>query len=330
MPRKGQILSKADYIQRYGEEIGLKKWQNISTRKRVTLNQGDLENEVLNGNAIKCQQCGAITTRLQHTHFRYKCTIKSITEYVEKFPGFPTVAPNLAKNTAITREKMIDKYGEDDGALRWQKYKNRQAETNTFEYKVEKYGWSKNDFNKFNESRACTLENFVLRHGETAGLIKWKEYCERQKYTTSKEYFIEKYGIDDGLRRFSDFCRGRNCLEFKNGLEKEVLTELNLHLVDKLSYQFHISGIPGCFDFGRDKKVIEFNGDYWHCNPLKYKPDFFHAVKQKTALQIWESDCKKHLSAKKAGYDVMVIWENEWKCDKNNVIKNTIRWLNGN
>ena len=225
---------------------------------------------------------------------------------------------------------MIEKHGEQEGKKIWENYRNRQAETNTFEYKAKTYGWSERDFQEFNANRACTLENFISRHGENDGVAKWQAYCERQRYTTTEEYFLERYGKDEGSRRFADFCRGRNCADFKNIKEKEVFAKINELLDRKLTYQFHIAGISGCFDFGRDKKVIEFNGDYWHCNPLKFQPDFFHTVKRKTALEIWEADLKKQLSARQSGYDIMVIWENDWNLDKNKVIHNAIRWLNGN
>jgi hypothetical protein len=326
--RKKVAIDPEYYIEKYGEQEGLKRWKKICNRKGIKLDANNLEGEIYKGNAIKCLGCGLITTRLQYTHFKYKCNIKSTREYAIKFPNSPLVAPNLAKNTAITEQRMIEKYGELEGRQLWERYRDRQAETNTFEYKSKTYGWSKLDFDEYNSSRACTLTNFINRYGESEGLAKWQNYCERQRYTTSEEYFIERYGQDDGARRFADFCRGRNCVNFKNVKEKEVLAKLNEHLSEKLKYQFFITGIPGCFDFGRNKKVIEFNGDYWHCNPLKYQPDFFHTIKQKTALEIWENDYKKQLLAKQAGYDIMVIWENDWDLNQQKVINNIIEWLN--
>lgn len=70
--------------------------------------------------------------------------------------------------------------------------------------------------------------------------------------------------------------------------------------------------------------IIEFNGDYWHCNPKKYKPDYYHQVKQKTAKELWEYDKKKIDLIKQKGYNLEVVWESDYKSDKtiiNKIIK---------
>lgn len=62
--------------------------------------------------------------------------------------------------------------------------------------------------------------------------------------------------------------------------------------------------------------VIEFNGDYWHCNPKKYNPDYYHQVKQKTAKELWEYDKNKIDLIKEKGYNLEVVWESDYKSDK--------------
>ena len=58
-------------------------------------------------------------------------------------------------------------------------------------------------------------------------------------------------------------------------------------------------------------KIIEFQGDYWHCNPKIYKNDYYHELKKMTAQEIWESD-KKHIKyANDHNYKVIEIWESD-------------------
>ena len=45
-----------------------------------------------------------------------------------------------------TLENMIRKYGDVEGEIRWQEYKDKQAYTNSFEYKKEKYELFRNKF----------------------------------------------------------------------------------------------------------------------------------------------------------------------------------------
>lgn len=59
--------------------------------------------------------------------------------------------------------------------------------------------------------------------------------------------------------------------------------------------------------------ILEYNGDYWHCNPNKYDKDFFNKRKNKTANQIWEYDKNKIDFIVKNGYTFEVIWESDFR-----------------
>jgi hypothetical protein len=39
--------------------------------------------------------------------------------------------------------------------------------------------------------------------------------------------------------------------------------------------------------------IIEYNGDYWHCNPSKYKEDFYNDRINMTSKEKWEKDKQK-------------------------------------
>lgn len=57
------------------------------------------------------------------------------------------------------------------------------------------------------------------------------------------------------------------------------------------------------------KKIIEYNGDYWHCNPRKYSADYFNKKIKKYAKDIWENDLQRRKSLENLGYSVLCIWE---------------------
>lgn len=70
--------------------------------------------------------------------------------------------------------------------------------------------------------------------------------------------------------------------------------------------------------------IIEYNGDYWHCNPSKYNKDYFNLKKNKFAWELWEYDKKKLEIIKSYGYNLEVVWETDYKSDKsiiNNIIE---------
>lgn len=40
--------------------------------------------------------------------------------------------------------------------------------------------------------------------GDELGEQKWKEYCDKHSKIASKEYFIDKYGEENGLKIYHD------------------------------------------------------------------------------------------------------------------------------
>jgi len=60
------------------------------------------------------------------------------------------------------------------------------------------------------------------------------------------------------------------------------------------------------------RKIIEYNGDYWHCNPNKYMPDYFNKKIKKYAKDIWENDSYRRKSLESLGYSILCIWESDF------------------
>lgn len=69
--------------------------------------------------------------------------------------------------------------------------------------------------------------------------------------------------------------------------------------------------------------IIEYFGDYWHCNPNKYDYNYFNVKKKKFAWELWDYDEKKLDLIMKLGYNLEVIWESELK-DDNKLIEKII------
>lgn len=67
--------------------------------------------------------------------------------------------------------------------------------------------------------------------------------------------------------------------------------------------------------------LIEYNGDYWHCNPKKYESNYFNHKKNKLAKEIWEYDRNKVYLALKYDYHCEVVWESDYKKNKDILYK---------
>jgi len=67
--------------------------------------------------------------------------------------------------------------------------------------------------------------------------------------------------------------------------------------------------------------VIEFFGNYWHCNPELYDDVYFNKTMKKSAIEIWNNDMERIEKFENKNYYVYIIWEDEWDNNKNNVIE---------
>lgn len=75
--------------------------------------------------------------------------------------------------------------------------------------------------------------------------------------------------------------------------------------------------------------AIEFNGDYWHCNPIKYNESYFHKELNMTAKQKWEYDELKIKECQQMGIELIVVWEHDWVHDKEQVKESLQKRISG-
>ena len=273
--------------------------------------------------------------------------------------GYEEYKKICSQTVNVTEESLIRKWGEEEGKKRWKSYCDKQSKTNTFEYKQEKYGWTKEQFETFNKSRSVTLELCIERHGEEAGRKMWDEYCERQRYTTSLEYMIEEYGETAGIEKYNKFNeeRGkqgyinfilnpnnRSDRSFSNvsqdlfnsvkdklnelGIYNEIYYETynNEYLINQSKTQTYF------LDFYDKTKnlVIEFNGSYWHADPRLYESnDVFKRNGNNTTAQcIWDKDKKRKKNIIRILNNPIYIevWESDWNENPDKVMEEILKY----
>ena len=265
------------------------------------------------------------------------------------------------KEYAMTKDKMIKKYGEEEGLKRWDTYVKRQAETNTFEYKEKTYGWTKDEFKEFNKSRAVTKDNLIKKHGEE-GLKKWYAYVEKQSITKSWDYmvsiygeekareinkskattlenFISRYGEEEGLKRWDEWIEKHTC--GVSEVSQRCFDSIDQYLKDK--YETYYSKKNKEFEVKCGKNVyyldyyikdlnicVEFNGSVFHGDERLYEDDchcnpFNLKV---TAKELREKDKERYKSLYlNHRIKTYVIWELDYDqfWDPKDFIKNTLK-----
>jgi len=86
----------------------------------------------------------------------------------------------------------------------------------------------------------------------------------------------------------------------------QFLNELGLnykqnHKLDKYSVDFLVDG----------KYIIECYGDFWHCNPVKYKPEFYNRGLKCFASDRWIKDYLRKAELESMGFTFLELWESE-------------------
>lgn len=262
---------------------------------------------------MKCKCCGREVVRINTNHLKF-CNNKIQTEKeYREYYGVDTIDPELRKkyNTA-SKDSWIKRHGEVEGLKKYNEYVKRQAETCKFEHFEKSRGWSKKEFDVFNKSRSVTEENLINRHGKVEGKSKFDRYRERQGFTNTKEYFVEKYGKDAGTEKYKNvnFLKSHSLETYQHRFgEVEGLKAFDKWVENSISGYSKISqdlfwNIYNENDYGMDesntffaelnrefgrryegrgykfdfvanhiKLCIEFNGDLYHANPTKYSPN---------------------------------------------------------
>lgn len=265
-----------------------------------------LTNKLVCGNTYNlcvCEDC--FKKKFEKERF---CVLCEGTKYAFNIPD--DVYLEGRKMYAMTKECMIRKYGEQEGMERWEKYCKRQSETNTFEYKHKKYGWTKKQFDEYNKSRSVTLKNLIKRYGEEEGQKRWVNFCTKRTnfYSDISQRLFDK--IDKYLgKKYTTYYATKNN-------EKCILLS-KTYMLD-----YYIQELRIC---------IEFNGTYFHADPRVFLDDD-HCnpfVKEFTAKEIRENDEKRYKELfEKCGIKTFVIWEfdyNEETFDVEDFIKNTLK-----
>lgn len=185
-------------------------------------------------------------------------------------------------------------------------------------------GYSETEANKLvsNNQTYFSKDVCIEKYGEERGLKIWQDRQDRWQETLNSKSDEEKARI--------------NRLKLSKGIsvslaEKEIIEEVKkIHNDLLIIPQFTLSvnnKKQYVYDIASNKKIIEYNGDFWHCNPKKYSADYVNPRTKLTALEKWRLDQEKIQFAQAQGYEVMVVWESDFKTNKEKVLTKCIQFL---
>lgn len=314
---------------------------------------------------VICKWCGIKGERIFGQHIRLSHPDKTEDDYKRDFPGSPLYCekdkaqfskmsgqhmkkeeyremfskkvkgdknPNHKSNTTLEERRNRSPYSKSFWTSRGyseayanfniSKYaKMDKNHSTTLEYWLDKTDGNIQESEKLLKDRQTTfsLDKCIEKYGKTKGTEIWKKRQEKWK----SKVFNENTHISRGTSIISE--------DFFNDLKSRL--DSNYSILEGKNEKFIHDGSQAFkydFTIKETKKIIEFNGDYWHCNPSKYEESYYHSVKNKTAKDIWKYDRYKKELAESHNYTMLTIWESDYKEDPEREIKKCIDFIYDN
>lgn len=226
-------------------------------------------------------------------------------------------------NRAQTLENYIKRHGKIEGTKKWNEYVETQRDVGcSKKYFIEKYGKvdGLNIYIELNKRKAQTVENFILRYGdETIGLKKYIKYINGKTNTSysgsriSNEMFVSIANklVDLNYSEIYTMNFSKEWFIYEKGMN-------NIIFVD--------------FFLKEEGKIIEFFGDYWHGNPIKYLPNtiILYPNNNKVIVNdIWKRDKERIDLLNSMPYvkDVKIVWEFDYINNKEKTIEECMNFL---
>lgn len=145
---------------------------------------------------------------------------------------------------------------------------------------------------------------------DNAGDEYYKKYCEkRKKISLDFHHNMTDVEKEEHYRKiFKNNGRSKACEACLNIIEE---SDIQIER-EKCIHGFFVDGLI----IGTNI-IIEFYGDMFHCNPRKFHdPDQYCSWISRTVQQQWDRDRKRISALLMYGYNVVIIWEQDWTTDK--------------
>ena len=306
-----------------------------------------------NEETVTCRLCGEQCKRIYGRHLKFAHNNITTNEYKEMFPCAPITSLKDKSKTSIKsgQHMKTEKYKQifsimnmgEKNPMHSSKRTELQRKQNS-PYSEEYYKLRYPDMSEIDikENISKFAKKSIKNRVSTNQKQYWiergytdeesiKKVSERQT-TFSKEICIEKYGEEEGIKRWADrqdlwssTLNGNGNLKIGYSKISQVLfDELKLIMGDKCEYatnggEFKLKrdnnkGI-WMYDFKFKNKIIEYHGDMFHGNPKIYEAgDNSHPFRKKiTVKEMWDKDKEKSDFLITKGYDILVIWDSEYR-----------------
>jgi very-short-patch-repair endonuclease len=159
----------------------------------------------------------------------------------------------------------------------------------------------------------CEKSYFALLFGGDQNPMYGKRLTEQQK-NKQKSTLFERYGVTNAYFLAKRSTVSKPQRELYDSLCETYACKLEVLLPFHTIRYFADILIPEL------NVIVEFMGNYWHCNPNMYEETYLHKKKGLLAKDIWEADRIRKEILEAFGYVIIPVWESDYTKDRNQVI----------
>lgn len=305
--------SLRSYIIRYGEEIGVPLFNEKT--KKSTLTKNDYISRY--GEEVANQKLSSRGASLENYINRHGEELGRIKwqEYLIARQHTYSIGKTEKRYASRNLAWYQNKYGEAEGYYVWDKKRKDQAYKVSREYYIERYGEVEGR-RLCAESKTRSLAGFIRKYGDTVGTEKYNNWV-MNVVSAAKCYTYSKWATE--------------CCD----ILKESIVDLYYYGANEMIWQ-----LPPLFqeqlkqkiispDLFYRGKIIEFHGDIFHGNPLLFGPNekihpYNKCITVQEQNQIDKIRREYYLSK---GYQVLEIWEYDYKQNKQEVVTECLTFL---
>lgn len=269
-------------------------------RERLVENSKNEYNGVENVDYVECKICGQRMTFFGPAHLRmHKITQAEYEEQYGKLTVYPSKfvdAHMMGDNNPNSSNTVSLQIRQERSPFSKEYYRKRGLNTDDREALIKQTA----------KNRICNTQLiYYLNKGldeqsAKAALAKRQKIGMGGGYSSvSQKMILEILGDEKDSNKFF-YGKREKRLSYKK---------------DKITQYFR-------YDLTNEdsKRIIEFNGDFWHGNPNIYNDGSINTITKQTYNEIHDKDEYKYQVALKAGYAIMVIRESEYKNNHDDVI----------
>jgi very-short-patch-repair endonuclease len=340
-------------LQEFSKQYQRKMWRSMISRKKLNFNIWDV---------IKFNK--ETVYYMPYNNFqKFKVDVSNCNKCGEKlYIGFRKneFITNTCKCSAdsksyATLQKLLSIFSKDTSLDILQKFAD--AKTRNLQNKIEY--WLNQGYTDSEASQKVveiqtsrSRKSLAAKKGARGYSVRTKEYWMKRgmteleaikkvsevQVTNGLSVYVKKYGELIGTKKYNSRIDQwmKKMLLLTLGVSA-VSTEL-FEAVDPIAvgaYGDHETTVRGKTKVYRvdyidkkQKKIIEFDGTYWHADPAKYQPT--DRIRNKLVADIWQADIKKTKDLELAGYQVLRISESSYADNRMQVITQCKDFLNAN